>query len=54
MRNYIENGVENLIENVISDVIENALKTVALLTPLKTAQFLIKKFKFKPQKQNCI
>jgi hypothetical protein len=58
MRNYIENGVENLIENVISDVIENfienALKTVALLTPLKTAQFLIKKFKFKQQKQNCI
>jgi hypothetical protein len=50
MRNYIENGVENLIENFI----ENALKTVALLTPLKTAQFLIKKFKFKQQKQNCI
>ena len=66
MRSYIENGVENVIvnviENVISDVIENvienfienALKTVALLTPLKTAQFLIKKFKFKQQKQNCI
>jgi hypothetical protein len=62
MRNYIENGVENVVENVISDVIENvienfienALKTVALLTPLKTAQFLIKKFKFKQQKQSFI
>jgi pentose-5-phosphate-3-epimerase len=66
MRSYIENGVENVIvnvignviENVISDVIENfienAFKTVALLTPLKTAQLLIKKFKFKQQKQNFI
>jgi hypothetical protein len=61
MRNYIENGVENLIENVISDVIENVIENVisdvienALLTSLKTAQFLIKKFKFKQQKQNCI
>jgi hypothetical protein len=46
MRSYIENGVENVIENVISNVvekvIENALKTVALLTPLKTVQFLFK------------
>ncbi len=30
--------------NVISNVIENALKTVALLTSLKTARFFIKKF----------
>ena len=53
-REATDNGVENFIENVISNVIENALKTVALLTPLKTAQFLIKKFKFKQQKQNFI
>jgi hypothetical protein len=46
IENYIENRVENVIENVISNVIENvienALKTVALLTSFKTAQFLLK------------
>jgi hypothetical protein len=56
--NVIENVIGNVIENVISDVIENfienAFKTVALLTPLKTAQLSIKKFKFKQQKQNFI
>jgi len=40
--NVIENGISNVIENGISNVIENALKTVALLTSLKTARFLIK------------
>jgi hypothetical protein len=34
IENYIDNGVEN--------VIENALKTVALLTSFKMAQFLLK------------
>ena len=42
MRSYIENVVENVISNVVENVIENALKTVALLTPLKTVQFLFK------------
>ena len=37
--------------NVIENVIENALKTVALLTSLKTARFFIKKFKNKQRKK---
>jgi hypothetical protein len=42
IRNYIENGVEN------------ALKTVALLTSLNTARFLIKELKCKQQKRSFI
>ena len=42
VENVISNVVENVISNVVENVIENALKTVALLTPLKTVQFLFK------------
>jgi hypothetical protein len=42
VENVISSVVENVISNVVENVIENALKTVALLTPLKTVQFLFK------------
>jgi hypothetical protein len=42
VENVISNVVENVISNVVENVIENALKTVGLLTPLKTVQFLLK------------
>ena len=41
----------NVIENVIENDIENALKTVALLTPLKTARFFIENLKINNEKK---
>ncbi len=55
IENAIENGISNAIENgisnVIENVIENALKTVALLTWLKTARFFIENLKINNEKK---